>query len=337
MSKKINKYFHAVPSTGEESDWQKIIESLPEPDLEIDGLRFVRRSVKKTSETNRKNKNNETQNVARVGGTGRRDETLVGSFEKGIDIREMPPKLVDNNLYGGYGRHEIFDELKYKFWVYDEYEYCLECRNELQKNDDEVLEDAALSDNGNAKSKPATKSDYVSILIKRIQKHKWNRDQMKSWFDSIDHCLTNENVREYISSAIKAEKALGCVEWFASHSVEQLVAKNCPEVTLLNTTRANTGNSQRFIRSLPAMMRSYIESKGKTQEYCLWNSQAESHLEIDESAAAMVKLMNDSVDLILEFAACHTYFKTTTCKATKLVTQKIGVDAKVGEVVDYDL
>lgn len=336
MSKKINKYFFQVPNTGNISDWQKIIDALPEPDMEVDGMNFVRRVIKSTSEPNRKNSNNATQNVARVAGTGTRDETLLGSFEKGIDIREMPPKLVSNSLYGGYGRHEIFDELGYKYWVYDEYEFCEECRNELQQSDLDVLEDAAISDNGNAKAKPATKADYVSLLVKRIQNYGWNRDQMKQWFDTIDHCLTKGNVKDYISAAIKAQKAIGYVEWLPLHSVEQVVAKECPGVTILNTTNAEKGNSQRFVRTLPAMMNAYIESKGKTQEYCLWNSQAESHHELDESAKSMTKIMEDSVNLILKFAAAVNFYDNTPCKATKRVTQKIGSDTAIGSVVDYN-
>jgi hypothetical protein len=336
MSKKINKFFHQVPQTGEVSNWQLILNSLPEPDIEVDGMTFVQRVIKSTSEPNRKNANNATENVARVAGTGTRDETLLGSFEKGIDIREMPPKLVDNALYGGYGRHEIFDELKYKFWVYDEYEFCEECRNELQKSNLDVLEDAAISDNGNAKSKPASKADYVSILVKRIKNYGWNRDQMKAWFDSIDNCLTKANVKDYISAAIKQEKASGCVEWLPLHAVEQCVAKECPDITILNTTNAEKGNSQRFIRTLPAMMNAYISTQGKTQEYCLWNSQAESHQELDDSAKNMVNIMQNSVDLILKFAAAVNFYGTSPCKATKRITQKIGVDEKIGLVVDYD-
>ncbi len=336
MSKKINKFFLPVPKTGDIQDWETILSTLPEPDEQVDGMTFVQRVVKATSEPNRKNANNATQNVARVAGTGTRDETLLGSFEKGIDIREMPPKLVDNSLYGGYGRHEIFDELKYQFWVYDEYKFCEECRNDLQKSNLDVLEDAAISDNGNAKSKPATKADYVSILVKRIKNYSWGRDQLKSWFDSIDHCLTKANVKDYISAAIKQEKASGCVEWLPLHKVEQSVAKECPKVTILNTTNAEKGNSQRFVRTLPALMNAYISNEGKTQEYCLWNSQAESHQELDESAKSMVNIMQESIDLILKFAAAVNYFKTEPCKVTKRVTQKIGVDVKIGEVVDYE-
>lgn len=336
MSKKINKFFHQVPQTGEIADWKQIIDALPEPDMEVDGMSFVQRVIKSTAEPNRKNANNATQNVARVAGTGTRDETLLGSFEKGIDIREMPPKIVDNSLYGGYGRHEIFDELKYKFWVYDEYEFCEECRNELQKSNLDVLEDAAISDNGNVKSKPATKADYVALLVKRIQNYKWNRDQMKSWFDSIDHCLTKATVKDYISAAIKQEKASGCVEWLPIHSVEQCVAKECPNITILNTTNAEKGNNQRFVRTLPALMNAYISTQGKTQEYCLWNSQAESHQELDNSAKAMTEIMNDSIELILKFAAAHNFYGTEPCKATKRITQKIGEDKKIGIVVDYE-
>jgi hypothetical protein len=111
-----------------------------------------------TTSTPNEEQTGETQNLARQAGTWKRDETLLGSFEKGIDIREMPPKLINEDghlsLYGGYGRAAIFDELGYPVWVYDIYEYDESTRNSLQTTDLEVLEDAAISDNGSAKSKP---------------------------------------------------------------------------------------------------------------------------------------------------------------------------------------
>ena len=331
-------YFLQVPQTCEDPAWNDIIFKIPAPE-QADGMRFVERKILMTSTPNKKNKRGETQNLARQAGTGKRDETLLGSFEKGIDIREMPPKLINEDgylsLYGGYGRAAIFDELGYSAWVYDIYEYDQSTRNGLQTNDLEVLEDAAISDNGSAKSKPAEKSDYVGILIRRIKDHGWNRDQMQEWFDSIEHCLTKRQVAEYISSAILKEHAEGRIEWFKEHEINQIVANHDPSLIILNTTDAEKGNNQRFIRTARSMMRSYVNSGGVTQGYCLWNSQASSHEGIDDAHIAAENIMNEFVDECMEFAAAINYFKTKPCKPQKVVFQKIGTDNLVGSVVDY--
>ena len=92
MSK--NNYFVQVPDTCDDPIWDEIISRIPEPEV-VDGMEFIERKVLKTTVPNKKNKRGETQNLARQSGTGKRDETLLGSFEKGIDTREMPPKLIN--------------------------------------------------------------------------------------------------------------------------------------------------------------------------------------------------------------------------------------------------
>lgn len=331
-------YFLQVPQTCDSPAWDDILSKIPAPE-QADGMRFVERKVLKTSTPNKKNKRGETQNLARQAGTGKRDETLLGSFEKGIDVREMPPKLINEDghlsLYGGYGRSDIFEELQYKVWVYDIYEYDGSSRNELQTNDLEVLEDAAISDNGSAKSKPAEKSDYVGILVKRIQDHNWDRNQMQLWFKSIEHCLTKRQVEDYITSAINKKSAIGRVEWYKKHEINQIVNNFDPNMTVLNTTNCEGGNTQRFYRTVLSMMRGYISSQGVTQEYCLWNSQAVSHQEIDDANMAAESIMNDFVETCVDFVGAMIKYQTKPCIPSKVVYQKIGGQSLVGEVVDY--
>lgn len=333
-----NNYFVQVPDTCDDPIWDEIISRIPEPEV-VDGMEFIERKVLKTSIPNKKNKRGETQNLARQSGTGKRDETLLGSFEKGIDTREMPPKLINEDghlyLYGGYGRAAIFEELGYSAWIYDNYKFNQSKRNSLQSTNVEVLEDAAISDNGSAKSKPAQKSDYVSILVRRIRDHGWNRDQMEAWFANIEHCLTKRQVTEYITSAIRTETAQGRIEWYNEKEINKKVLNEDPSLIILNTTDAEKGNNQRFIRTLWSMMDSYVQSNGKTQSYCFWNSQACSHEDIDDAHFAAENLMNEYVSDILKFAAAVNYHETKPCQPTKVVFQKHGCDKLVGDVVDY--
>ena len=112
----------------------------------------------------------------------------------------MPPKVIKCDLglklYGGFGRHEIFDDLEYEVWIYDVYRECVDTRNELQTGIDDVLEDASISDNGSFKSKPATKDDYVNILTKRINTQGWDTKKCEQWFESIEHCLNDKQISE---------------------------------------------------------------------------------------------------------------------------------------------
>ena len=335
-----SKFFFPIPS--DDADrfalLSEVKHKLPEPEV-ISGMRHVDRQVLPTNLPNKKNERGETQNVARVGGTGKRDETLVGSFEKGIDIREMPPKVLKKDtevyLFGGFGRAAIFEELEYSFWVYDVYENDESSRNELQKSDRDVLEDAAISDNGSAKSKPATRQDYLKVLVDRINQDGWNREMCHAWFDSIEHSLPKKRISDYITAAIKKQKASGCVEWSKETTVSSTIKSEYPRIHILNTTDAQGGNQPRFLRTITAMMQGYINSGGKTQEYALWNSQCESHSALDESHLAAEKIMDDFVKLTQKFVAMIALSDNKPCVPTKVYYQKIGGNHKVGTIVDY--
>jgi hypothetical protein len=334
-----NDYFYKVPTTFDDPAWEEIKAQMPKPQ-EIPGMKFVDRVVMATTVPNRKNHRGETQNPARKAGTGKRHETLKGSFEKGINARVAPPKLIQEKtcfgLFGGHGRHHIFDELQYPYWMYDIYKYDVSSRTSSQTNNEEVLEDAALGDNGDPVIKPAEKVDYVGMLVSRIKKHGWGRGECIAWFNnSIKHSLTQRQITDYTTAAIRKEMAEGRIEWFKEHEINQIVVNHDPSLIILNTTDAEKGNNQRFIRTARSMMRSYVNSGGKTQGYCLWNSQACSHEGIDDAHLAAENLMNEFVNECLEFAAAVNFFKTKACEPQKVVFQKIGSDNLVGEVVDY--
>jgi hypothetical protein len=336
-----SKFYHKVPSTGKLSDWENIVSELDKysPGEEIDGMKLIDRVILDTSIPNMKNHRGESKNIGRVGGTGKRDESLLGSFEKGIDVRQSLPKLIlDNNqynLYGGYGRANIFADLKYNFWAYDVYVYDDLTRNNLQSNNLEVLEDAAISDNGTIAPKPATKSDYVAILVRRIRDHGWDYDRCIEWFSTIEHSLTRKKVVDYVNDSIRTEMADGRIEWLKEHEVNQIAVNYDPNMIVLNTSDCERGNNQRFIRTARTMMRSYYNSGGETQNYCLWNSQAFSHENIDDAHKASQKIMNDFVEDCCKFVGAMSLYGTKPCVASKVIYQKIGSDSLVRDVVDF--
>ena len=341
---KKKQYFRSIPkdASDQQALLQKIVDEglLPEPE-ETDGLVFVERVVLFTNQAIRKNSKGETQNPTRTAGTGSRDQTLVGSFQKGIDIREMPPKVIKCDLglklYGGFGRHEIFDDLEYEVWIYDVYRECVDTRNELQTGIDDVLEDASISDNGSFKSKPATKDDYVNILTKRINTQGWDTKKCEQWFESIEHCLNDKQISEYIKTAQLRDKADGVIEGIPQKTASSIVKNFDPKLALLNVTDAENGNLQRLLRMIPAIMNGYINSRGKTQELCAFHTAVPSHEAIDTSILAGQEIIDDLLELFEEFDIARKFYKTKPCELTKVLYQKIGTknNNQVRTVVDF--
>ena len=341
---KKKQYFRSIPkdASDQQALLQKIVDEglLPEPE-ETDGLVFVERVVLFTNQAIRKNSKGETQNPTRTAGTGSRDQTLVGSFQKGIDVREMPPKVIKSDkglkLYGGFGRHEIFDELEYEVWIYDVYRESASTRNELQADLGDVLDDASISDNGSFKSKPATKEDYVRILVKRIKSQGWGTEKCEQWFDSIEHCLNEKQISEYIKTAQLRDKADGVIEDVAQKTASSIVKNFDPKLALLNVTDAENGNLQRLLRMIPAIMNGYMNSKGRTQELCAFHTATPSHEAIDKSILAGQDIIDEFFDLIGDFEVARNFYKTKPCELTKVLYQKIGTknNNQVKTVVDF--
>lgn len=338
MAKK-NKFFTTIPSVEKEQNdvLKTSVGHLPLYE-ELDGLKYVERIVLRTDQPIRTDKNGNTLNPTRVAGTGSRDQSLYGSFEKGIDVRELPPKVLKTNegfiLFGGFGRSQIFEDLNYRFWIYDVYQNDTSALNNLQSGISDALEDASISDNGSFKSKPAQKDDYVRILIKRQRSQKWDDKNCVDWFDTIEHCLTPQQIKEYIASARLKNKADGVIEDVKVGTASKIATDFDPTLSVLNVTDTENNNWQRFLRSLPGLMNGYINSKGKTQEFASFHTATPSHSAIDESIAAGQDVMDDVMDLISRFEDARRFYKTDPCKLSKVVYQKIGGEYKVKTLVD---
>lgn len=339
-----------VPKTGNIKDWENILEKMPEPEKELDGMAFKERVILSTNSPNKKNNiDGSNTNLARNGGTGTRDTSQIGSFQQGIIPSEKPPRVLwddetqEDDLWGGFGRSETFAELGYKYWVYDRYTYDESTRNPLQKSNLDVLEDQAISDNGTPASKPPSKNDYIGIIIRRIQKYGWGKDDITGWFETINHCLTKDQIRDYATDAIARHKALGRIEWFKENEVKQEVSSQAPQTTLLNTSNAYKGNTQRFLRTLPSAMKAYVESQGSPQEYTLWNSNASSHEELEDSHSAIDKYMKNIPELLVEFVETYR-FKIRNDKSHRPFVPKNQIGQKItgsdsdylGKVIEYN-
>ena len=307
------EFFRTPPKTV--GEWKPIIEESLErtPPQNRPGEKWVGRVAMPINQPNRKNKNGESTNNARAENPGTRE---TGPFERGVDIRELPPHTLYNeetkedDLIGGYGRYEVFCFHGYPVWMYDRYVSDPSTRTPRQRDDEDVKSDSGLSSNGSFRGKPSVKKDYVSALVGKIKKYAWKRDQCKSWFDhDIKHCLSKDQVKEYISDAIRIENADGRVEWYKENDVAQALTSKKVKAAVLNTSDADKGNDQRYLRTILAQMRGYVESSQNglseeecVQKYCTHNTKASTHDQIDSSHKGAVKIANDALNLILTFS-----------------------------------
>lgn len=346
-----HKYFHTPPKTV--GEWEPIIrESLERaPAEERPGEMWVERVAMPITQPNRKNKNGETTNSARSENPGTRE---TGPFERGVDVRELPPHTLYNedtkedDLVGGYGRFEIFRFHKYPVWMYDRYVPNSDTRTDRQLDNEDVKTDSALSSNGSFRGAPAAKKDYVFALVDKIAKYGWKRDQCQSWFDDdIKHSLSKEQVKDYIADAIRIENAAGRVEWFKENAVEQALADKKFTAAVLNTTSADKGNDQRYLRTLLPQMRAYVDSSKKglpeeecVQKYCTHDTKASSHNQIDDNHKAIISIADNALTLILEFSDQVYMNRRKFGQQHKpfdfryQMQQKQGIGVKVGTILE---
>jgi hypothetical protein len=348
-----HQYFYTPPKTV--GEWGPIIkESLERtPPENRPGEKWVERVAMPINQPNRKNKNGECTNSARAENPGTRE---TGPFERGVDVRELPPHTLlneetnEDDLVGGYGRYEVFVFHGYSVWMYDRYVSDPSSRTPRQLDDEDVKSDSGLSSNGDFRGKPPVKRDYVSALVDKIKKYDWKRDQCKSWFkNDIKHCLSKDQVNEYIADAIRIENADGRVEWFKENDVVQALTSEEVKAAVLNTSDADKGNDQRYLRTLLAQMREYVEASKHdlseeecVQKYCTHNTKASTHDQIDDSHKGMVKIANDALELIVKFSD-HLYMNRRKWgenhkpfSFNHQMQQKKGTGVRVGTIVELN-
>ena len=81
-------------------------------------------------------------------------------------------------------------------------------------------------------------------------------------------------------------------------------------------------------------MKEYLKSH-ETQALCLHNTKVSNHQDYDDSNEAMVDLLKEDLELIVNFVDAWRVFKTNPIAVTHRVTEKIGEDDVVGVIVPY--
>ena len=350
-TKSSKEFFHVIPPTQDDSRWEEIIKEMNHyaPPEEVEGMVFFSREVLPVSKPVRRNgEDNSNLNLTRA--TNQDRDNLNTIETRGINVTCYPPKTVvttkvlnkepvdpiEEDLFGGYGRSEKFDELGIKFWVYDRYVPSTQF-GKMQNTLKDVCEDAGISDNGKVSSKAPTKEDYVDLSLRKMERNKtWGEQELRLWYDSIDHALSSKQINAYITDAMRRKTAKGRMEWYDQTQVKQQAkTQKLGKLIPINTDGAETGNRQRFERILIPMMKAYI-SDHETQKLCLHNTKVSNHQDYDLANQKMFNLVEEELELIFKFVDCVRFFNIKPIEVTHRITEKIGEDKKLGIIVPYE-
>ena len=342
--------FYQIPQTQDDPLWKEIIEEKMDtyaPPEKVEGMVFFSREVLPVSKPVRKSgEKNSNINLTRFSNPDRDNLNTIET--RGLNVTCYPPKTVittelvdgepidpiEEDLFGGYGRSEKFDELGINFWVYDRYVPSSQF-GKMQKCLDDVFEDGGISDNGKVSSKAPSKQDYVGISLLKMERYGWKELELRAWYDSIEHALSDTQITSYIKDAIRIENAQGRIDWKDQKYVKQQAkTQKLGKLIPLNTDGAEDGNRQRLERILIPAMKEYLRTH-ETQTLCLHNTKVSNHQDYDDANEAMVDLLKEDLDLIVNFVDVWRVFKTPPIAVTHRVTEKIGEDDVVGVIVPY--
>ena len=339
-TKSPKEFFFQIPQTQDDSRWEDIIKEMNTyaPPEDVEGMVFFSREVLPVSKPVRKSGDkNSNINLTRFSNPDRDNLNTIET--RGLNVTCYPPKTVittelvdgkpvdpiEEDLFGGYGRSERFDELDINFWVYDRYVPSSQF-GKMQQCLDDVHEDAGLSDNGKVSSKAPSKQDYVGISLVKMERYGWKEFELRAWYDSIEHALNDQQITSYIRDAIRIENAQGRIDWKDQKYVKQQArTQKIGSITPLNTDGAEDGNRQRFERIFVSAMKEYLRTK-KTQRLCLHNTKVSNHQDYDDANEAMVELIAENLELVKTFVDAWRYHGITPIAVTHRVTEKINVD-----------
>ena len=340
--------FYQIPQTQDDPLWDDIIKKMNNyaPPEKVEGMKHYKREGLPVSKPVRKSgEKNSNINLTRFSNPDR--DNLHTIDTRGINITCYPPKTlittelvdgepvepIEEDLFGGYGRSEKFDELGINFWVYDRYKRS-DHFGKMQKCLDDVYEDGGISDNGKVSSKAPSKQDYVGISLLKIERYGWKELELRAWYDSIEHALSPDQISSYIKDAIRIQTAQGRIDWKDQKYVKQQAkTQKLGKLIPLNTDGAEDGNRQRLERILIPAMKEYLKTH-ETQALCLHNTKVSNHQDYDDANEAMIDLLKEDLKLIVSFVDAWRVFKTEPIAITHRVTEKIGEDEIIGEIVE---
>jgi hypothetical protein len=309
--------FNSVPAKLK----KEIEESLPQP-LEVAGWKFNGYVWRLLNQINTKNKEGNTDNSVRLGGTGTND-VLLTSLKKGLDITKLTPSIFpDDNLLNGFNRHKNLQLLGYQEWIFAEYQIDESTKTEFQVNEEEYIDDFRAAANGGDGAKVITKEELIELGRKRFEpRSDRGKKAVARWIHSLDLNLSKDQVNGIAQTVSKDFARRGVIESYTRQEAESKVAKLGLGCAVLNTK-----DSTRALRMFPQIMANYIKN-GTIFKIVDFHSDATTHKQIDDGRVESQQEILDFHYLCLDYAAevCKNRGELSWERIGGLV-QKIGAE-----------
>lgn len=277
-----------IPFNGVPAKLKKQIEeSLPQP-LEVAGWKFKRYVWRWLNQINTKNKEGDTDNSVRLGGTGVNEE-LLKSLTRGLDITKLTPSIFPNdNLLNGFNRHKNLQLLGYQEWIFAEYEIDENTKTEFQLTKQEFIDDFRAAANGGDGAKVITKEELIELGRKRFEpRSDRSKKAVARWLHSLDLNLSKDQVNGMAQTVSKDFARRGVIESYTRTEAESKVAElglGCAILNIKDSTRA--------LRMFPQIMTNYVQN-GTILKIVDFHSDATTHKQIDDGRVeSQVELLN---------------------------------------------
>lgn len=313
-----------IPKSGAHANIRKLVEeSLPEP-LEVAGWKFRGYVWRRLDQINTKDKDGNTDNTVRIGGTGS-NETLQKSLSKGLDPTKLTPSIFPNdNLLNGFNRFKNLGINGYTEWIFAEYEIDESTKTEFQSTEQEYIDDFRAAANGGDGAKVITKDELIELGRKRFENRSdRSKKAVSRWVHSLELNLSNQQVNGIAQTVSKDFARRGIIESYTREEAEAEVEKLGLGCAVLNT-KDNT----RVLRMFPKIMENFVKN-GTIFRYTDYHSDATTHQEVDDGRAESASEILKFHYLCLDYAAevCKNRGKITWERLGGLV-QKIGAEKK---------
>lgn len=313
-----------IPKSGVPNNIRKLVEaSLPEP-LEVAGWKFNRYVWRRLDQINTKDKDGNTDNTVRIGGTGS-NETLQKSLSKGLDPTKLTPSIFPNdNLLNGFNRFKNLGINGYTEWIFAEYEVDETTKTEFQSTEQEYIDDFRAAANGGDGAKVITKDELVELGRKRFENRSdRSKKAVARWVHSLELNLSNQQVNGIAQTVSKDFARRGIIESYTREEAEAEVEKLGLGCAVLNTK-----DSTRVLRMFPKIMENFVKN-GTIFKYTDYHSDAITHQEVDDGRVESAKEILKFHYLCLDYAAevCKNRGKITWERLGGL-SQKIGAEKK---------
>ena len=278
----------SIPKKGTTAEVRKTVEqSLPEP-LEVAGWKFKKYKWCRIDQINTKDKDGNSDNTVRLGGTGTND-VLRTSLGKGLSTDNLTPSIFpNNNLLNGFNRVKNLQLLGHEEWIFAEYEIDKSTKTEFQQTDQDYIDDFRAASNGGDGAKVITTDELKELGRKRFE-HRDDRSKkaIARWVHSLDLNLSRDQVNGIAQTVSKQFKRHGIINSYSRIEAEEK-AKNIFQGAYL----INTKDSTRTLRCWPRLMKNFINT-GEPLKLVTFHSDATSHKQVDDGRKECLSELNE--------------------------------------------